>query len=83
MATAERFADCGAVLGMSFTWIAANYFRRSDGTVNLRLSAPAASAVRDLLTGQIVAGRISSGQSTVPIELAGARARLLHLDPLR
>ncbi len=63
--------------------LVSDYFRRSDGKLNVRLSAPAASAIRDLLTGQIVAEQIPGGRSTVPIELAGARARLLHLYPLR
>jgi len=73
----------GIRCGSEMVLLVADYSRRSDGTLNLRLSAPAASAIRDLLTGQVVAGRIPSGPSTVPIDLAGARARLLHLDPLR
>lgn len=63
--------------------LVADYFHRSDGTLNLRLSVPAASRIRDLLTGQILAEKIPSGESTIPIKLAGARARLLHVYPIR
>jgi len=53
------------------------------GTLNLGLSVPAASGIRELLTGRIVAEKIPSGESTLPIKLAGARARLLHVYPIR
>ena len=63
--------------------LVADYFRRSDGTLNLELSVPVASEIRDLLTGQVVTEQIPAGDSTVPIDLAGARARLLHVYPIR
>jgi len=63
--------------------LVADYFRRTDGTLNLRLSTSTASRIRDLLTGKVVTKRIPAGDFTVPIELAGARARLLLVYPIR
>jgi len=63
--------------------LVADYFRRSDGNLNLRLSVPAASKLRDLLTGQVVVEKIPPGDSTVPIDLGTERARLLHVVPIR
>lgn len=62
--------------------LVADYFRRSEGMLNVRLSVPATSGIRDLLTDQIVTEQIKAGDSTLPIELAGARARLLHVYPI-
>ncbi len=63
--------------------LAADYFGRTDGTIKLRLSVPVASAVRDLLTGQVVVEKIPAGDSAVAIDLAGQRGRLLHVSPIR
>jgi hypothetical protein len=63
--------------------LAADYFGRTDGTIKLRLSVPAAAVVRDLLTGQVVVEKIPAGDSAVAIDLAGQRGRLLHVSPIR
>ena len=68
--------------GKEMLLLVADYFRRSKGALDVHLSAPAPSQIRDLLTGQIVAARIPSGKSTVRIDLGDARARLLHLAPV-
>lgn len=62
--------------------LVADYFRRSEGALDVHLTAPAPSRVRDLLTGQIVAERVPGGKSTLRIDLGDAPARLLHLSPL-
>lgn len=62
--------------------LVADYFRRSEGALDVHLSALAPSQVRDLLTGQVVAERVPSGKSTLRIDLGDAPARLLHLSPV-
>ena len=68
--------------GKEMLLLVADYFRRSEGALDVHLSAPAPSQIRDLLTGQIVTERVPSGKSTVRIDLGDAPARLLHLSPL-
>jgi hypothetical protein len=63
--------------------LVADYFDRTEGKLDLRLSVSSASAIRDLLTGQTVAERIPAGETTISIALAGARARLLRVYPIR
>jgi hypothetical protein len=67
--------------GKEMLLLVGDYFRRSNGTLDVQLSAPTDSRLRDLLTGQILAAQVPRGKSTVRIDLAGARARLLHLQP--
>lgn len=66
--------------GNEMLLLVADYFGRSNGALDVRLDVPAASEIRDLRTGEIVVERVSAGQSTVRIELAGARARLLYVS---
>ncbi len=63
--------------------LTADYFGRTDGTAKLRLSVSAPSAIRDLLSGKVVVEKLTPGQSTVTIDLAGAWARMLHVHPIR
>ena len=61
----------------------ADYFGRTDGMLKLRISPPGESAIRDLLTGETVAEKVPPGESTVAVDLGGARARLLHVKAVR
>jgi hypothetical protein len=72
----------GVRRGSEMLLLAADYFRRSGGTLDLNLSLPTASRIRDLLTGQTVISQVPSGGASIRIPLAGARARLLHVCPL-
>jgi len=71
----------GVRRGDEMLLLVADYFRRSDGALNLHLALPAASEIRDLLTGEVVFPQVPKGKSTVRIELGGERARLLHVFP--
>jgi len=62
--------------------LVADYFRRSEGALDVHLSAPARSQLRDLLTNEIVAERVPAGKSTLRVDLGDAPARLLHLAPV-
>jgi hypothetical protein len=73
----------GVHRGSEMLLLVADYFRRCDGALNVRLTVPGPSGIRDLLSGQVVAERVPVGDSNVPISLAGARARLLHVYPVR
>ena len=63
--------------------LAADYFRRTGGTVKLELTLPARSEIVDLITGQVVESDVSRGKHAIDIPLEGSRARLLHVRPFR
>ena len=61
--------------------LVADYFRRSNGAVQLGLTLPARSQVRDLLTGETLAADLPAGKQTLTVPLGSARGRLLHVRP--
>lgn len=61
--------------------LAADYFRRTDGVIELGLTLPGHSRVRDLLTGEILAADLAAGKQSLAVPLGSARARLLHVLP--
>ena len=63
--------------------LAADYFRRTGGTVKLQLTLPAKAEIVDLMTGQVVKPDVSPGKHAIDVPLEGARARLLHVRPLK
>lgn len=62
--------------------LAADYFGRASGRLKVRLQVPARSQVQDLLGGQVI-GEVAAGEQVLEIPLQGARARLLHVRPVR
>ncbi|MBL7039827.1 MAG: hypothetical protein ISR77_14415 [Pirellulaceae bacterium] len=68
--------------GEDMVLLVADYFRRTDGTVNLTLQVPARSEIRDLITGEVLSAGIQTGERLVPVPLGENQARLLHVHPL-
>lgn len=68
--------------GEEMILLAADYFGRTDGTINLTLQLPARSEIRDLLDGKPLTREIQPGERRFPVSLGNNRARLLHVHPL-
>ena len=62
--------------------LVADYFGHSGGSVKLRLTLPARSELRDLLSGEVFMAEIAPGERLIQVPLADVRARLLHVCPL-
>jgi len=62
--------------------LAADYFGRTNGELKICLRVPARSEIGDLLSGQSVR-QVPAGEQVLEIPLHGARARLLHVRPVR
>jgi hypothetical protein len=73
----------GMRLGKEMVLLVADYFQRTDGAVKLRLQAPVQSQIRDLVSDEILSGEVEAGERTLSVPLAGQRARLLHVRPLK
>ncbi len=65
--------------GDEMVLLVSDYFGRSKGMLRLRLRAQARSAVRDLLTGEVIAAEVPAGEQELTVSLGGSRARLLHV----
>lgn len=63
--------------------LAADYFCHGAGTVKLELTLPVRSKIVDLISGQVVESDVSPGKQVMDVQLEGARARLLHVLPVR
>jgi hypothetical protein len=69
--------------GNQIMLLAADYFRHTGGSVKLQLAVSAKSEIVDLISGQVVKSNVAVGRPTIEIPLEGARARLLHVRPLK
>jgi hypothetical protein len=72
----------GMKLGNRMMLLAADYFGKSNGSLNLNLTLPVKSQLRDLLSGETVGKVLLAGKQTVTIPLNGQRARLLEVVPV-
>jgi len=70
----------GMKLGSKMVLLAADYFGKSDGTLQLQLNLPAKSTLRDLMSDEVVEVLLP-GKQTVSIPLNGQSARLLEVVP--
>ncbi len=68
--------------GKEMVLLVADYFGRTDGTINLTLQVAARSEIRDLLDGKLLSPEVQPGERRLPVPLGSNRARLLHVHPL-
>ena len=68
--------------GEEMVLLVADYFRRGDGTIRLRMRLRGPAAIVDLLSNRKLIDRLPPGERVVPIPLGGERARLLYVRPL-
>lgn len=81
----EIVGPVGRVSGMrhegEMLLLVADYHRRSDGALTLRIEPPKAAKLRDRLNGGEVVAELEAGPQRVTVPLHGERARLLYVDP--
>ncbi len=73
----------GLRLGDRMVLLAADYFRRTAGPVQLRLHLSVPSAITDLLANKMLpkGSRLPAGAVSVPLDFSRSRARLLLVRP--
>ncbi len=71
----------GIKMGARMLLLAADYYGKSDGKVQLKLNLPAKSTLYDAFSGKPVQTKLTAGQHTISIPLEGQRARLLEVRP--
>jgi hypothetical protein len=71
----------GIKMGPHMLLLAADYYGKSGGKLQLKLNLPAKCTIFDALSGESVQTDLAAGQHTISIPLEGQRARLLEVRP--
>jgi hypothetical protein len=84
---AVRVEGVGRLSGMrnqrEMVLLAADYAGKTNGNIRLRFDFPERVQIRDLFSGEVLHENLPRGEQIITVPLAGERARLLHVAPIR